>query len=147
MFDLPCDYRDAVCPDQWIPRDGWFYEATHWQTSVQLWASDASHASNSPWMNSSTCPDNENYPSLSYVPEIDAKIGFNWGSSGVSMNVWKVQCLVDLLKRGISSNIHRVMLWYEWFDESNTAGSCGSDQSNVVVAVKRIEYMDRGTRN
>ena len=22
MFDLPCDYRDVNCPDEWIPRDG-----------------------------------------------------------------------------------------------------------------------------
>jgi nitrate reductase (NAD(P)H) len=22
MFDLPCDHRDAGCPDEWIPRDG-----------------------------------------------------------------------------------------------------------------------------
>jgi hypothetical protein len=39
-----------------------------------------------------------------------------------------------------SWNIHRVMPWCR-FVTPNTAGSCGSDPSNVVVAVKRIEYI------
>jgi nitrate reductase (NAD(P)H) len=159
MFDLPCDYRDAGCPDQWITRDGRLvrltgkhpfncepptrllhqfgfitpsslhYVRNHGACPKLTWEEHTVTVEGSGVPNPHEFSMDElvNMPRQRELPVtlvcagnrrkeqnmIRQTIGFNWGSSGVSTNVWKGVLLRDLLLEcGVTDDFEDMEDWH-----------------------------------